>query len=110
MRVWLADAAACGPDRRRVADYADICRGVVGPRGRGDGLWWSVILASRWDDVCDGQQFGSVCIPDDPECWISHLYDDDVYRLLHVGTDSGSLARMPESWPSPQICLASLAG
>lgn len=41
VRVWLADAAACGPDRRRVADYADICRGVVGPRGRGDGSWCS---------------------------------------------------------------------
>ena len=27
--VWLADAAACGPDRRRVAEAADWVQGCV---------------------------------------------------------------------------------
>lgn len=88
---WLADAAACGPDRRRVAEDADsqvdagVRRGAArswrwsGPWG-GRGEWVRVVLAPRWDVALGGQQQQlsgfreqSCLYSDNLECWIPAL-------------------------------------
>lgn len=79
---WLADAAACGPDRRRVAEDADSWVDAGVRRGAARSWRWALweeggsVLGPRWDVALGGQQQlsgfreQSCCLySDNLECW-----------------------------------------